>query len=261
MSIWEKRTDPRYMKDTRQGPPAFNVPPVILWLIGIFAAIYGIQALLVVPEPFWQQRWLATFAFIPLRFSDLIPYVRLDFAQMQDAIEIERYALGGSLLRWLSFVSHMFLHADLMHLGFNSLWLLAFGPPVARRLGTARFVTLFLICGVAGAAVHLVLFPDSWAPLIGASGGVSGLMGAAGRLLFSGRSFTGLPLQSGPLASLTQPQLLTFIVLFNGINLLFGVSSFGLTGEGQSIAWDAHMGGFFAGLFLIGLLDRRVRPA
>ena len=88
--------------------------------------------------------------------------------------------------RWIErvpFVSYMFLHANWTHVIANSIWLLPFGSVVARRYGTWLFVAFFLVCGIAGAAVHLACNWGSMAPVIGASAAVSGLMGAAFRML------------------------------------------------------------------------------
>ena len=83
----------------------------------------------------------------------------------------------------MPFVSYMALHNDVTHLAVNSLWLLAFGPVVARRFGAGLFLLFFLICGVAGAATYLALNWGSPEPVIGASGAISGLMAAGLRLL------------------------------------------------------------------------------
>ena len=90
---------------------------------------------------------------------------------------------GGWLERAIPFVSYMGLHNDLTHLAINSLWLLAFGPIVARRFGGFLFLLFFLVCGVAGAATHLAFNWGSLVPVIGASGAISGLMAAGLRLL------------------------------------------------------------------------------
>ena len=68
-----------------------------------------------------------------------------------------------------------------MHLLINSAWFLAFATPVARRIGPVRFLAFFLLCGVGGALLYL---PFNSAPMVGASGAISGLMGAAMRFLF-----------------------------------------------------------------------------
>ena len=80
-------------------------------------------------------------------------------------------------------VSHMFLHGGFLHLTVNCLWFLAFGPIVARRYGTAMFLLFFFVCGVAGALTYLAFNWGSPEPVIGASGGISGLMAAGIRML------------------------------------------------------------------------------
>ncbi len=140
------------------------------------------------------------------------------------------------------------------HLAINSLWLLAFGPIVARRFGAPLFLLFFLICEIAAAAAHLALNWGSLMPVIGASGAISGLMGAGLRLL---------PTQApwavqgeDKLAPIFSRQIVIFTVVWMAINLAAGLTGFGLGGETGLIAWQAHMGGYLAGLLLAGPFDR-----
>jgi membrane associated rhomboid family serine protease len=80
--------------------------------------------------------------------------------------------------RYLGLVSSQFLHADLMHLGFNMLFLWVFGNNVEDRLGRIRFLPFYLLCGAIAALAQAAVDPDSTIPLIGASGAISGVLGA-----------------------------------------------------------------------------------
>jgi membrane associated rhomboid family serine protease len=156
---------------------------------------------------------------------------------------------GTVAARAIPFVSYMFLHADTTHIAFNCLWLLAFGTVVARRFGTVLFLVFFTVCGVAAAATFLFSNWGSAEGAIGASGAISGLMAAGIRMLRG----------SGPSASLVpifSPQVLMFSAVWVGINLLVGLTGLGMAGEVHPIAWQAHLGGYFTGLFLSGVFDR-----
>jgi membrane associated rhomboid family serine protease len=131
-------------------------------------------------------------------------------------------------------VAHMFLHADWAHVGINAATLAAFGAPVERFLGGGRYILFYLVTGLAGAALHAIIYPTSMIPMLGASGAISGLFG--GLLL--------LMRQRGNMTALV-PFALLWIVMQVGLGF------FGSTAAGDSIAWAGHVGGFIAGLLLI----------
>ena len=136
----------------------------------------------------------------------------------------------------------------------NCLWLLAFGPVVARRFGALLFLPFFLVCGAIGAATYLAFNWGSTAPVIGASGAISGLM-AAGIRMLPLPLYLGGPRSQG-LSPIFSRQILLFTVLWMGINLVFGLTGVGGVGsEVRLIAWQAHVGGFLAGLLLAGIFD------
>lgn len=177
---------------------------------------------------------------------------------------------GGWPADLWSLFSYTFLHANWMHLGFNAVWLLAFGTPVARRIGTVRFFLFYFLCGVIGAIAHILTHAGEIVPTVGASAAVSGLMGGAARFVFLdggplgrlGRSFYGeVSRAEAPRAeaslrqALTDPRVLVFVGVWVGLNILFGAAGLTVTGDMASIAWEAHLGGFFAGLLAFGLFD------
>ena len=125
----------------------------------------------------------------------------------------------------------MFLHGNYTHVGVNSLWLLAFGPIVAKRLGTTKFLLFFLFCGIASAALHLAVYFGAVEQVVGASGAVSGLMGAAirifyGRLLFRPVTPEG---ETPPLAPLLSRPIIGFTAVWLIANFVAGVTGLGLT--------------------------------
>jgi membrane associated rhomboid family serine protease len=156
-------------------------------------------------------------------------------------------------------VTHIFLHGNLPHLLVNTAWFLAFATPVARRIGALRCLVLFFLCGIGGALLFAAV---NQAPMVGASGAISGLMGAAVRFLF-------LPMNdgdAGALAGATRPPLvplsqaltdrriLTAVIGWTAFNVLAAWGAEALLDD-MRIAWEAHLGGFFTGFLLFGLFD------
>ena len=228
------------MRPSRE--PFLNAPATIFWLIGALAAVHIGRVM--APSP-WPQYLLFKFAFIPARYSEA--------ALVASGIPTPSFTEQA-----LPFVSYMFLHGNYMHLGINSLWLLAFGPIVAKRLKTAKFLLFFLFCGIVSAALHLAVYFGAPVPVVGASGGVAGLMGAAIRI-FYGRLYFGRDLPVGatpPLAPLLSRPILGFTTVWLVTNFAAGITGFGLTDATTSVAWVAHLGGFFAGLLAIAAFDR-----
>ena len=215
--------------------PIFRAPAVVVGLIALLAAVHAVRSFLL--DPAVDADLLFTYAFIPAR-----------------------YGFPGSL--WdlgIPFVSYMALHGDWAHLVINSLWLLAFGPIVTRRFGTPLFLLFFLVCGVAAALMHLVLNWGGMNPVIGASGAVSGLM-AAGLRLMPGLFAWATPGEV-PMAPIFSRQILTFSAAWMVLNLVVGLVGAGLLGGEGAIAWQAHLGGYLAGLLLAGPFDYlRPRP-
>jgi len=224
---------------TRQ--PVFRVPAVVVGLIAALAVAHGVRML---APPELSAALIKDFAFFPARYSH--------------AYLAARNILPGNWFeRAVPFVSYMGLHNDLTHLAINSLWLLAFGPIVARRFGGFLFLLFFLVCGVAGAAAHLAFNWGSLVPVIGASGAISGLMAAGLRLLPSQAPWAHAGEEK--LAPIFSRQIVIFTLIWLAINLVFGMTGLGLGGETGLVAWQAHMGGYFAGLLLAGPFDQ-LRP-
>src|SRR5947209_3875287 len=226
----------------------FNVPVVVLVLLAILGLVHAYLVLALTAEQ--TTEFLLLFAFIPARY---------DATVMPDIV----WPGGWAADAW-TFVTYALIHGDLSHLIFNAVWLLAFGSPVARRFGTPRFLAFMATTAAAGAAVHLVTHFGELLPMIGASASISGAMAAATRFAFQ----RGGPLElwrdpaeacrvpAAPLAtSLRDPRVLAFVLVWFGVNILFGVFSLGMPGIEQAIAWQAHIGGFLVGLFAFAAFD------
>lgn len=218
----------------REREPIFNAPAVVVALLGAFVAMHLVRSLLLSDQA--DDRLIALLAFEP-----------------------GRPGLAGAS----QFVTHVFVHGDVMHLVINSAWFLAFATPVARRLGTARFLAFFFLCGIGGALFYLAFSYHELnaARMVGASGAISGLMGAVLRFLFVPLSQNDVEALAGdadraPLlglgAALSDRRILLAIGGWTLLNLVVAWAA--LMGE-YSIAWQAHLGGFFTGLFTFGLFD------
>ncbi len=244
---------PRFGHFRPRRQPVFNLPPVVTWLVGAIACVHVIRFLL--PTAI-DDRVISYFGFIPKRIVGFL----LSDGTAGGAPDTFVDFVG----RFFPFVSHIFLHADLMHLFFNLLWLMAFGSAVARRLGFTtgghmRFIAFFLMCGAIGAAAHLLSFSDPNIPLIGASGAISGLMGGAIRFIFVPSPLY-QPRADG-LVNVTNYRVVVFAIIFVALNLLIGLTGLlNFSSDTGAIAWQAHLGGFFAGLLLFGLFVQRQEP-
>ncbi|HJT44058.1 MAG TPA: rhomboid family intramembrane serine protease [Rhizomicrobium sp.] len=221
--------------------PIFRAPSVVLWLMAALAALHLAR----VTRPGDQPHTIVyEFGLFPLRYSRAF-------------LESHMANPGTLWERAVPFISYMGLHNDWTHLVINCFWLLAFGPIVARRFGGALFLAFFAVCGVIGAATYLAFNWASPVPVVGASGAISGLMAAALRML-PGQAPWALPGET-PLAPIFSRQILIFTALWAALNLLTGLTGLGMGGEDGLIAWQAHLGGFAAGLLLSSPFDR-LRP-
>jgi len=234
---------------TKASEPIFNVPAIILAIIGICVLVLVGEELLLSNEE--DITFLYSFGFVPARYDG--------------SSGPEGGFPGGAGADIWTFVTYAFIHGDITHLGMNSVWFLPFGSAVARRFGNLRVIVFFAATAAAGALTHLVTHWGELTPMIGASAAVSGFMAGAIRFAFQ---------RGGPLAmfrheepaaylvpaaplslALRDPRIIVFLVAWFGLNLLFGIGSIGLPGGEQSIAWQAHIGGFVAGLLLFPLFD------
>ncbi len=168
--------------------------------------------------------------------------------------------------RLLGLVGHIFVHASWPHVLINSLFILAFGAPVARAFGETAwggvvFLLFFLICGVL-AALGFVAMVDAqawllregqpdWA-LLGASGAASGLMGGAIRLVAAKTEGRG----EGALGGLASRMVVSASLGWIIINVVLGLTGLTPGAGGAPVAWQAHIAGYFGGLLLIGLFMR-----
>lgn len=226
--------------------PILTLPGALTAYVGLLVAIHGIRALLPLDWDYWT---IELFGFIPKRYDQTL--LSMPFP-------------GGDGAEVWTFVTYSLLHANLSHIGFNILWLLPFGSALARRFGAVRFFLFMAVTAIAGAAAHLVTHQHELAPMIGASASVSGAMAAAIRFAFLRGSFLSFNRGDADAAArvpaqplfraLRDTRVIGFLAVWFGMNIIFGVGSFPGS-EGATVAWQAHIGGFLAGLLLFSLFD------
>ncbi len=153
-------------------------------------------------------------------------------------------------------VTSMFLHGSWMHLIGNLWFLWIFGDNVEDSMTRPRFAAFYLLCGLAAALAQVVAGPGSGVPMVGASGAISGVMGAYLVLYPRVRVFALLPL--GFFLTTVALPAWAMLVYWVAIQVLSGVASIGQAG---GVAFWAHVGGFAAGVILVKLFARRDRVA
>ena len=227
--------------------PILTLPGALTAYVLLLAVIHAVRMLLPydIDDDFIQM-----FGFIPKRYDSTL--LAINFP-------------GGAGAKAWSFVTYSLLHANLSHIGFNVLWLLPFGSALARRFGAIRFFVFMAVTAIAGALAHLVTHEHAVAPMIGASASVSGAMAAAIRFAFVQGSFLSFSRGDAVAAAqvpalslmhaLRNTRVLGFLGVWFGVNIVFGVGSIAIGADGASVAWQAHIGGFFAGLLLFALFD------
>jgi membrane associated rhomboid family serine protease len=209
-------------------------------------------------EPFFGRAFAAAPAGIVLPVVLVLCYLAQRAYGTTDAREDQLFAWGslsGQALQqghWWTLFTHMFLHANWLHIGMNAATALSVSTPVALAMGRGvvgflKFWVLFLLCGVAGGLAFLAIEPAN-VPALGASGAISGLWGAMVRV----------PFQPGPLDAPWSRKALALSVPFLLINVVL-MAVLAKTGL-LPVAWEAHLGGFFAGLILISFFAVRPSP-
>ena len=168
-----------------------------------------------------------------------------------------RFAMGENLVcvidpgrQYMNVVTSMFLHGSWMHLIGNMWFLWLFGNNIEDSMTRPRFIVFYLVCGLAAALLQVMAEPDSRIPMVGASGAISGVMGAYLVLFPRARVFTLVPLGFF-LTSIALPAWL-MLIYWALLQLLGGFTSIGSAQEGGVAFW-AHLGGFLAGLVLVKL--------
>jgi membrane associated rhomboid family serine protease len=256
--------------------PIFAVPSVVVALIAALVAAYAVYDFAPLAAQDWALRAFAflpgrlTLAIWPERLPDLLARAATDPKALAEASLLRAYrVVPGAAQPW-TLLTYAFMHGSWTHVLLNCVWLVAFGPPVARRFGAPRFLAFFALTAVAGALTHWAFYQMDFAPLIGASAADSGMMAAATRFIFEPGAPLGSPqgfslsageadpLRPAPRLSqlLRQRRPLGFIAIWLATNFIFGAGAQALGASDLPVAWIAHVGGFVAGLVAFPLFDR-----
>lgn len=235
-------------KNNRQ--PIFLLPRIVVVLIGAIVAIHVATVLVFTPQTL--TLFTIWFGFIPVRW-------------------LSPGQWPGGLLPFLwTPVTHALMHAGWEHLLLNMVWLAIFGTPVARRYGEVRFLIVFFVGAAVGALAFAVATLPDVHVLVGASGGIAGLTGISMRFIFQPVEVMRHP-ETGEVVILgrrlarlgemmSNPRTRAFILIWVGLNAVMGLLPI-FTGGGEvQIAWQAHLGGFFCGLLIAPLFERRRTP-
>ena len=212
--------------------PSSRTPVITIGLIVINVLVYLNQLTL---PPRAAVRFVYLYGLIPLEISS------------GDLMVPHPVPLYGTIF------TSMFVHGGLFHLAGNMLYLWIFGDNVEDRLGRVRFLIFYLLSGVAAAAAQILSGPDSKIPMVGASGAISGVLGAYLLLYPHARVVT--LVFFGWFIRLIEIRALVVLGFWIVVQLASGLLTWGAQVGG--VAWFAHVGGFIAGLVMVIPLRRR----
>ena len=166
---------------------------------------------------------------------------------------IPRELLANPLAEFITIFTSMFMHGGWLHLLSNMLYLWIFGDNVEDRMGHAKFLIFYLLCGIVATYAQVLVTPGSNIPNLGASGAIAGVLGAYLIMFPGGRVNVMMGRGIIPMPALIVIGFWALLQIFSS----FGASSQGDTG---GVAYMAHVGGFVAGLVLAMLFGGARRP-
>lgn len=216
--------------------PLFNIPFIVVVLIIFCFFIY------LIPQYFFSDQLysksLVLFSFVPA-------FLKSD-------------PLGFCYTA----ISYSFMHGSLGHIAINMIWLLAFGSPFIKHFGNLRFLLFWILIAIVSALTYFAFHQDSTIPLVGASGAISGMMGAVARYGFVS-TYSDSSIQNGRFLgsllsirkALSSRAVLVYISVWLLANFITGIFPFLSEGDDISIAWEAHIGGLVSGFLLVGVFD------
>ncbi len=223
----------------RDENPSRN-PPYVVWALIVANALVFLLELSLPPDSL--QEFFVLFGIVPARFT------HPEWAR----------ALGIPVDDWWPFLTSLFIHGGWFHIIGNMWFLWIFGDNVEDRMGHGRFLVFYILCGVIAGFAHMVTNPTSTIPAFGASGAISGVLGAYLLFFPHARVLVLFPIIIWPLLFVLPASI--FLGLWFFIQFFSGTFSLLAPSEGGGVAWWAHIGGFVAGLSLAPyFLPRRKR--
>jgi membrane associated rhomboid family serine protease len=208
---------------------------VTLIIIGVNAYVYLKEFLL---GPWVSQRFIVYYGLIPCGLTG--------------ACEI----VGRAFSPVATLITSMFVHAGFFHFAGNMLYLWIFGNNVEDSMGKLRFAMFYLLSGLGAAFAQILVNPASRIPMVGASGAISGVLGAYLLLFPHARVLTLIPL--GFFTQIAEIPAMIVLGFWIVVQIVNGLLTFNF--EGGGVAVFAHIGGFVVGMLLVGLFKRRAVP-
>jgi membrane associated rhomboid family serine protease len=204
-----------------------RTPVMTLLLIAANLAVFGYQVALMLRGENVLESWLHRHALVPARLLEGL----------------------GEGEQWLTLGSAMFLHGGLAHVLGNVWFLWIFGGNVEDRLGAFRFLWFYLLTGLAASAAQMISAPMSEVPMVGASGAISGVLGAYFVLVPRAWIVALVPW----VVPIVPVPAVVFLVVWFAFQTVNGVGAWmsGAAAGGGGVAWWAHAGGFVAGVALV----------
>ncbi len=219
----------------RDNLPTRQLPIITVIIIGLNAYVYLKEFLL---GSYAARRFIVYYGLIPCGLTGQCDIV------------------GRAFSPEVTLLTSMFVHAGFFHVAGNMLYLWIFGNNIEDSMGKIRFIIFYLLSGLGVAFAQVLLNPASQVPMVGASGAVSGILGAYLLLFPHARVLTLIPL--GFFTQLAEIPAVIVLGFWIVVQLANGVLTFNF--EGGGVAWFAHIGGFAVGILLIGLFKRRTVP-
>jgi rhomboid family protein len=219
----------------RDNLPTGRPPVVTLLIIGLNTYVFLKEFLL---GAWVGQRFVMYYGLVPCSLSG------------------ECQILGRAFAPEVTLFTSMFVHAGFFHFAGNMLYLWIFGNNVEDSMGKLRFLIFYLLSGLGAAMAQILVNPVSRIPMVGASGAISGVLGAYLLLFPQARVLTLIPL--GLFTQIAEIPALIVLGFWIVVQLFNGLLTFNF--EGGGVAVFAHIGGFGVGMLLVGLFKRRAVP-
>lgn len=218
----------------RDSTPSGSVPIVTVCLIIVNSALWLYEVSL----QNQLERFILEYGLIPLQF-------------------VQAFRSGGGM--WshavAPLVSSMFLHAGWMHVIVNMWFLWIFGDNIEDRLGHFKYLLFYLLCGIGASLLHVAFQPHSKLPMLGASGAISGILGAY--LISYPHARVHTLLIIFVLIRFVEVPAFLFLIFWFILQLVAGTSQLAARGEVGGVAYWAHMGGFVVGIILLLIMPER----
>ncbi len=224
---------------------SYPVVTVILIVLNVLAFFYELLL-----GPVELRRFFYAYAVVPAK------YFTSGYVEWWGAVR--EYEMTELIL---PIFTAMFLHGGWLHLGGNMLYLWIFGDNVEDRMGHFRFLIFYLLCGVLATAAHVVTNANSHVPSLGASGAISGVLGAYFMLYPQARVVTLVPIWI--FLHFIEIPAFFFLGFWFVQQFFYGTLSLGVeSAQTGGVAWWAHIGGFVSGAALVHVFKRRayLRP-